>query len=68
MARSENFMTVAEYARRHGFTMGYVYQLVWTRRLRARKVDGVWRIHAATPISNAAGTTKVNSGLAEVHA
>lgn len=44
MAKDENFLTVAEYARRHDCTIGYVYQLVWAGRLAARKVDGVWRI------------------------
>lgn len=35
---------VAEASRRLGITMDHLYSLLWAAKLRARKVDGKWRI------------------------
>lgn len=69
MARNEKNMTVAEYARQQGCTMGYVYQQLWSGRLRARKVDGVWRIEALLRQRRAqTAAPKASGGFAQVSA
>jgi excisionase family DNA binding protein len=39
-------ITVAEAARRLGMALTYVYSLVWTGKLKARKVNRQWRVSA----------------------
>ena len=43
---SESTMDVREAARRLGVSLKNIYDLVWSGRLRADKVDGKWRISA----------------------
>jgi excisionase family DNA binding protein len=43
---SEHEITVAEAARRLGITLSYAYSLLWTGKLKARKVNKQWRISA----------------------
>jgi excisionase family DNA binding protein len=38
---------VAEASRRLGITMDHLYSLLWAAKLKARKVDGKWRIPVA---------------------
>lgn len=38
---------VAEASRRLGITMDHLYSLLWAAKLKARKVDGKWRISVA---------------------
>lgn len=40
----ENGISVAEAARKLGLGLGYVYSLVWTGRLEARKIEGRWLV------------------------
>ncbi len=35
---------VAEASRRLGITIDHLYSLLWAAKLKARKVDGKWRI------------------------
>ena len=42
----EQAMTVAEAARSLDVTLHYAYALIWGGQLKARKVDGQWRISA----------------------
>jgi excisionase family DNA binding protein len=37
-------VTPAEAARRLGFALSYIYSLVWSAKLPARKLAGRWRI------------------------
>jgi hypothetical protein len=37
-------LTPAQFARRAGLSLGYVYQLLWDGRVSADKVDGAWAI------------------------
>lgn len=39
-------ISVKEAARQLGVTLKNIYDLVWSGRLQAEKVDGVWRIDA----------------------
>jgi excisionase family DNA binding protein len=39
-------ISVAEAARKLGMALTYVYSLVWTGKLRARKVNRQWRVSA----------------------
>ena len=39
-------ISVAEAARRMGMTLTYIYALVWSGKLNARKVNRQWRISA----------------------
>jgi excisionase family DNA binding protein len=40
-------MSIPEAARRLGFTLKYVYDLVQAGRLAAQKIEGKWRIAAS---------------------
>jgi excisionase family DNA binding protein len=40
-------MSVAEYARAKGHPLSYVYAMVWSGKLQAKKVGRVWRIPAS---------------------
>jgi len=40
-------MSVAEYARAKGHPLSYVYAMVWSGKLPAKKVGRVWRIPAS---------------------
>ena len=42
----EREMTVAQTARTLGIAIGYVYALIWSGKLRAKKVNGQWRVSA----------------------
>jgi len=44
MARSNKTVTVRETAQKLGFTMKYVYDLVYSGKLPAEKVARQWRI------------------------
>jgi len=44
--KNENAMSVPEAARKLGYTLKYVYDLVYSGRLPAKKVAGRWRIEA----------------------
>ena len=39
-------ISVAEAARRLRVSIDYVYSLVWSGKLSARKIDGRWRVSA----------------------
>ena len=43
----QDTLTPAEFARRTGLSLGYVYSLLWTGRLDAEKSDGNWSICAS---------------------
>jgi len=47
MSRTEYFVSVPVAARRLGWTLRYVYDLLYAGRLKASKVAGRWRIPAA---------------------
>jgi excisionase family DNA binding protein len=38
---------VAEASRRLGVNLDYLYALIWAAKLKARKIDGKWRIPVA---------------------
>lgn len=40
----KKFITPAEYARREGFSLNYVYKLLVVGRLPAERIDGKWQI------------------------
>jgi len=44
--RKENDLTVRETAEKLGVRLDYTYELIWTGRLPARRVDGRWLIPA----------------------
>jgi len=43
---AEREITVAEAARKLGMALTYVYSLVWSGKLKARKVNRQWRVSA----------------------
>lgn len=47
MATQKEFFSVPQAARRLGCTLGYVYDLLYAGRLKAKKVAGRWRIPVA---------------------
>ena len=44
MPKEMDEISPIEAARKLGNGLGYVYSLIWSGRLSARKVDGQWRI------------------------
>jgi excisionase family DNA binding protein len=48
MTRAQETIGVREAAQRLGFTMKYLYDLIYTGRLEAKKVGRSWRIPAQT--------------------
>ena len=47
VARERDWMTPTEFAAANGTHSAYVYQLIRDGRLKARRVDGRWRIAQA---------------------
>lgn len=47
MIQKAQTLSVSESAKRLGFTLKYVYDLVYSGRLPAQKVAGCWQISAA---------------------
>jgi excisionase family DNA binding protein len=47
MTKCQEALTVPAAARQLGFTLKYVYDLVYSGRLAAKKVEGRWQIPAA---------------------
>ena len=45
--KPEQELSPAEYSRATGYAMAYVYALLASGKLQARKVEGNWRIDAA---------------------
>jgi excisionase family DNA binding protein len=43
---AEREISVAEAARKLGVSLTYLYSLLWTGKLKARKVNRQWRISA----------------------
>jgi excisionase family DNA binding protein len=43
---AEREISIAEAARRLGTTLTYVYSLVWSGKLPARKINRLWQISA----------------------
>jgi excisionase family DNA binding protein len=43
---TDHEISIAEAARRLGMALTYVYSLVWTGKLKARKVNRQWRVSA----------------------
>jgi excisionase family DNA binding protein len=47
LMKQENELTPVEAARRLGIGLDYLYALLWTGKLKARKIAGRWRIPVA---------------------
>jgi excisionase family DNA binding protein len=47
MIHKTEFFSVPEAARKLGYTLGYVYDLLYAGRLKADKVGGRWQIPVA---------------------
>ncbi len=44
MSNKTEFLTVAQFARKIGFRLDYIYALIWAGRIKAQKINGFWRI------------------------
>jgi excisionase family DNA binding protein len=47
MKRTAEAVSIREAARQLGISIRFVYDLVWSGKLQAQKVDKVWRIPAS---------------------
>jgi excisionase family DNA binding protein len=47
MTKTHGTLTISGAAKRLGFTLKYIYDLVYSGRIRAEKVSGRWKIPAS---------------------
>ena len=60
MPEFKNTISVAEAAREMGFTLDYVYKLIWAGKIKAEKIDGKWRVEKN--VRDAGSHDKVEAG------
>ena len=60
-ASAADTISVREAAQRLKFTMKYVYDLVWAGKIKARKINGQWRVSVRAVESRASSNNNGNS-------